>query len=141
DANGLAYVVGVTASQPGTLLANFPVTPTTAFQAAPGSGVANGTAFLTKLDMTQAGTASLLYSTYLGGNGANAAGPGFGDAAFAVAQDATGKTYVTGTTTSTDFPTTPTAFQLAAPAAIAQGTVFLSSFVTAAAGPASLAYS
>ena len=43
---------------------------------------------------------------------------------------AAGKTYLAGTTTSTDFPTTATAFQQSAPAAIAQGTVFLSSFDT-----------
>jgi hypothetical protein len=141
DSNGMAYVVGLTASQPGTLLANFPVTAATAFQAAPRAGLANGTSFLTKLDTTQSGAASLIYSTYLGGNGANASGPGFGDSAFAVAEDATGKTYLTGTTTSTDFPTTATAFQQSAPAAIAQGTVFLSSFDTTAAGAASFLYS
>jgi hypothetical protein len=134
------YVVGLTASQPGLLLQNFPVTPS-AFQPSPGAGIANGTAFLTKLDTTQSGSASLVYSTYLGGNGTNASGPGFGDAAFAVAQDATGKTYLTGTTTSTDFPTTATAFQRSAPVAIAQGTVFLSSFDTTGVGAASLLYS
>ena len=140
DANGLVYVVGLTASQPGLLLANFPVTAT-AFQASPGAGIANGTAFLTKLDTTQSGSASLIYSTYLGGNGANASGPGFGDSAFAVAEDAAGKTYIAGTTTSTDFPTTPSAFQQLAPAAIAQGTVFLSSIDTTQTGVASLLYS
>ena len=141
DSNGMAYVVGLTASQPGALLADFPVMATSAFQPTPGAGLANGTAFLTKLDTTQAGNASLMYSTYLGGNGTNASGPGFGDSAFAVTQDATGKTYLVGTTTSTDFPTTATAFQQSAPAAIAQGTVFLSSFDTTSAGAASLLYS
>ncbi len=141
DANGVAYVVGLTASQPGNLLANFPVTAATAFQAIPGSGIANGSAFLTKLDMTQSGIASLLYSSYLGGNGVNASGPGFGDSAFGIAQDSTGKTYLTGTTTSTDFPTTATAFQQSAPTAISQGTVFVSNFDTTKAGVASLQYS
>jgi hypothetical protein len=141
DSNGLAYVVGLTASQPGALLANFPVTATTSFQAAPGAGLANGTAFLAKLDTAQTGSASLLYSTYLGGNGTNAAGPGFGDSAFAVAEDSAGKTYLAGTTTSTDFPTTPNAFQQSAPAAIAQGTVFVSSLDTTQTGAASLLYS
>jgi hypothetical protein len=141
NANGLVYVVGLTASQPGALLANFPITATTAAQAAPGAGIANGTAFLTKLDTTQTGSASLLYSTYLGGNGINASGPGFGDSAFAVAEDSTGKTYIAGTTTSTDFPTTPNAFQQSAPAAIALGTVFVSSFDTTQIGAASLLYS
>src|SRR5580698_6853968 len=122
DSNGMAYVVGLTASQPGT-------------------GLANGAAFLTKLDTTQSGAASLIYSTYLGGNGANASGPGFGDSAFAVAEDSAGKTYLAGTTTSTDFPTTPTAFQQAAPLAIAQGTVFVSSLDTTIPGAGSLLYS
>ena len=140
DANGLVYVVGLTASQPGLLLANFPVTGT-AFQASPGAGIANGTAFLTKLDTTQSGDASLIYSTYLGGNGANASGPGFGDSAFAVAEDLAGKTYLAGTTTSTDFPTTPTALQQSAPGAIAQGTVFVSSLDTTIPGAGALLYS
>jgi hypothetical protein len=141
DSNGMVYIVGLTASQPGALLANFPVTATTAFQAAPGAGLANGTSFLTKLDTTQSGAASLIYSTYLGGNGANASGPGFGDSAFAVAEDSTGKTYLTGATTSTDFPTALGAFQQSAPAAIAQGTIFISKFDTTLAGAASLLYS
>jgi hypothetical protein len=141
DSNGLAYVVGLTASQPGALLANFPVTAATAPQATPGAGLVNGTAFLTKLDTAQTGSASLLYSTYLGGNGVNASGPGIGDSAFAVAEDSAGKTYLVGTTTSTDFPTTPNAFQQSAPAAIAQGTVFVSAFDTTQTGAASLLYS
>jgi beta-propeller repeat-containing protein len=141
DSAGLVYVVGVTGSQPGATLADFPITATTAFQATPGTGIVSGTGFLSKLDATQTGSASLLYSTYLGGNGANASGPGFGDSAFAVAEDAAGKTYVAGTTTSTNFPTTPNAFQQSAPAAIAQGTVFLSSFDTTLTGAASLLYS
>jgi hypothetical protein len=140
DANGLVYVVGLTASQPGLLLANFPVTAA-AFQSSPGAGIANGTGFLAKLDTTQSGSASLIYSTYLGGNGVNASGPGFGDSAFSVAEDSSGKTYLAGTTTSTDFPTTPTAFQQAAPAAIAQGTVFVTSLDTTISGAGSLLYS
>jgi len=141
DSNGLVYIVGLTASQPGALLANFPITATTAFQATPGAGIANGTAFLAKLDTAQLGSASLVYSTYLGGNGTNASGPGFGDSAFAVTEDSAGKTYLVGTTTSTDFPTTPSAFQQSAPAAIAQGTVFVSSLDTTQIGAASLLYS
>ena len=47
----------------------------------------------------------LVYSTYLGGSN--------GDFAYAVATDAKGNTYVTGTTGSTDFPFTQGAFQTA----------------------------
>jgi hypothetical protein len=46
---------------------------------------------------------TLAYSTYLGGSS--------GDAGQAVAVDAAGNAYVTGFTGSTDFPTTPGAFQ------------------------------
>jgi hypothetical protein len=57
-------------------------------------------AFVTKLDPT--GTA-LVYSTYLGSGGQEWADD--------VAIDARGNAYVIGTTRSTDFPTTPGAFQ------------------------------
>jgi len=142
DKNGLVYVVGLTASQPGTALANFPVTASTAFQPTAPTGIASGTAFLAKLDTTQLGAASLIYSTYFGGNGAHAAGPGFSDAGFGVAEDSAGNTYVAGTTGSTDFPTTTgTAFQPTVPAGNMGGTAFVSRFDTTKAGPASLLYS
>ena len=141
DKNGAVYVVGLTASQPGAALANFPITTTTAFQATPDPSNTMGTAFLTKLDTTQTGAASLIYSTYLGGNGVHGASQGFGDAAFAVAEDSVGNTYLTGTTTSTNFPTTMTAFQKSAPVAIAGGTVFVSRFDATKTAAASLLYS
>jgi len=144
DPNGLVYVVGLTASQPGAALANFPVTASTAFQATPDPANTTGTGFLTKLDTTKTGAASLIYSTYLGGNGVNAGtalGPGFGDAAFGVAEDSTGKTYVAGTTSSTNFPTTLTAFQQTTPAGNTGGTAFVSRFDTTKVGAASFLYS
>jgi hypothetical protein len=144
DKNGLVYVVGLTASQPGTALANYPVTASTAFQPTAPTGIATGTAFLAKLDTTQLGAASLIYSTYLGGNGAHAAspGPGFSDAGFGVAEDSAGNTYVAGTTGSTDFPTTTgTAFQPTVPAGNTGGTAFVSRFDTTKSGAASLLYS
>src|SRR2546425_238817 len=89
DAAGNAYVTG------GTGSINFPTTPG-AFQTTSGGG----DAFVTKLDPTGA---ALVYSTYLGGSS--------GDFANGIAVDATGSAYVTGTTTSADFPTTPGAAQ------------------------------
>jgi hypothetical protein len=84
DSSGNAYVAGRTRSS------DFPVT-TGAFQTtAPGSQ----DGFVTKLNAT--GTA-LGYSTYLGGSN--------NDAANAVAVDSSGDAYVTGQTTSTDYPT------------------------------------
>jgi hypothetical protein len=51
----------------------------------------------------------LLYSRSLGGNGGNA--PGGGDFGMGIAVDPAGNAYVTGSTTSNDFPTTANAFQ------------------------------
>jgi hypothetical protein len=88
DAAGNAYVTGVTDS------ADFPTTP-----GAWDRTFASGDAFVTKLNAT----GSLLsYSTYLGGSS--------GDSANAIAVDGEGNAYVTGSTHSTDFPTTPGAF-------------------------------
>ncbi len=51
----------------------------------------------------------LAYSTYLGGS--NEESDYLWGAVFGIAVDATGNTYVTGTTTSVDFPTTPGAYR------------------------------
>jgi hypothetical protein len=113
DAAGEAYVAGQTYST------DFPVTQG-AFQVqnnAAGLQVTN--AFVTKLN--PAGTA-LLYSTYLGGGGerlVRLGGCGSGqsvptgeeDGADAIAVDAAGNAYVTGTAVSTDFPVTAGAYQ------------------------------
>ena len=54
-------------------------------------------AFVTKFDPSAAGTASVVYSTYLGGSSP--------DQALGIAIDSTGNAYITGSTSSTDFPT------------------------------------
>src|SRR5256884_6857383 len=102
----------------------------------------SGNAFLTRIDTTQLQDASLIYSTYLGGNGANAAFLGYGDEGFGVAADSSGNAYVVGTTTSTDstFTTSATAYQSAPPANTA-ASVFVSRIATTQVGPASLIYS
>jgi hypothetical protein len=97
DAGGNTYVTG----QTGT--ADFPTTPG-AFRT--GLGDTYNAAFITKLN--PAGTA-LVYSTYLGG-GALSQTVGYG-----IAVDAGGNAYVTGETSSVDFPTTPGAFQSPTP--------------------------
>ena len=56
--------------------------------------------------LNPAGTA-LVYSTYLGGSGL--------DVAYGIAVDGSGNAYVTGNTGSTDFPTTPGAYQTTNP--------------------------
>jgi len=87
DGTGAAYLTGSTTST------NFPTA--NAFQ--PTSG-GNQDAFVTKID--NAGD-SLLYSTYLGGSGGTV---GFPETGSGIAVDSAGDAYVTGTTSSPNFP-------------------------------------
>jgi uncharacterized protein (TIGR03437 family) len=96
DSAGNVYVTG------STLSIDFPTK--NPYQSAPPSKqVAPGgwaSAFITKFSPDGS---SLVYSTYLGGNGA--------DRGYAIAVDSTGNAYVTGLTTSPNFPITPGAYQ------------------------------
>jgi len=92
DSSGNAFVTGRTASF------DFPLAKS--FQAANHGSPGEGTAFVTKLNA--AGNA-LVYSTYLGGT--------FFEQGLGIAVDHHGRAYVTGSTGSPDFPTTPDAFQ------------------------------
>jgi hypothetical protein len=85
DPDGAAYVSGATDS------ANFNVTAGV-LQSTNGGGGTD--AFVTKLNVDGS---SLAYSTYLGGSGS--------DAAFGIALDPARNAYVTGTTSSANFPT------------------------------------
>jgi hypothetical protein len=89
DASGCAYITG------GTESPNFPTTP----GAYDPSYNGNGDVFVTKLSPDGR---TLLYSTFLGGSSA--------DVALAIAVDASGCAYITGYTSSSDFPTTPGAY-------------------------------
>jgi len=115
DAAGDAYVAGQTGST------DFPVTAG-AFQSQ-NKAAANkaSNAFVTELN--PAGSA-LVYSTYLGGSGAPIVNGNIGscrsaqfvptgeeDGATAIAIDAAGNAYVTGTAVSADFPVTAGAYQ------------------------------
>ena len=90
DSQGNAFVTGYTFSL------DFPVT--TGAQQSINRGTAN--AFLAKIGPNGD---KLLYSTFLGGNGS--------DAARALALDPTGNVYLTGYTNSPNFPVTPNAAQ------------------------------
>ncbi len=93
DSNGNAYITGQSTST------NFPVTPG-AIQTA---GQSTGLAFVARINPALSGTGSLIYSTLLGGTSSNV-GTG-------IAVDASFSAYITGQTTSTDFPATTSAFQ------------------------------
>ena len=93
DTSSNAYVTGETFSR------DFPITPG-AFQRISGG---RSDAFVTKLNPTGS---DLVYSTFLGGSGRT-----LGDEGYAIAVDTLGNAYVTGETVSSDFPTTPGAFQ------------------------------
>jgi hypothetical protein len=102
DSAGAAYVAGYTNSS------DFPTR--NPFQAFPGGGVCGSPsslsacfdAFVAKLNPQGSG---LVYSTYLGGSG--------GDYGYGIAVDNVGTAFVTGLTTSTNFPVSTGAFQSA----------------------------
>ncbi|GIV23085.1 MAG: hypothetical protein KatS3mg025_0744 [Bacteroidia bacterium] len=90
DASSCAYITGITKSS------DFPTTPG-AYDPSLNGG--SWDAFVTKLSPTGS---SLVYSTFLGGSS--------NDVGSAIAIDASGCAYITGGTSSTDFPTTTGAY-------------------------------
>lgn len=117
DGAGNAYVVGTTSST------DFPLQA--AFQSTLKSSVSN--AFVSKIT---AGGGALIFSTYLGGSGAQ------GDMGAAIALGSKEDIFVDGSTSSTDFPVTATAFE-----DTLQGTNFNAFLTRINASGASLAYS
>jgi hypothetical protein len=94
DSGGNVYVAGETASS------DFPTTPgayDTTLNNVSGAGIYD--AFVSKLDSS---LTSLLSSTFLGG--------GYSEEAYSLAIDSGGNVYVAGGTASSDFPTTPGAY-------------------------------
>ncbi len=94
DSAGNAYLVGQTFSP------DFPVTPGAFQTKCGGNNCVGGDAFITELN---ASGSALIYSTYLGG--------GAVDQGNGIALDSVGDAYIVGYTQSTNFPTTPGAFQ------------------------------
>jgi hypothetical protein len=144
DANGNAYIGGQTFSNPGAAGSGGFAVTTGGLQQTPQNTF--GTGFLTRIDTTQSGGASLVYSTYVGGNGANSNNNpnsfGFGDTITGVAVDTSNNAYVTGATTSTgtSFPAM-NAFQSTANPSNVNGGAFVTRIDTTKANGASLIYS
>jgi hypothetical protein len=88
------YVTGLTTSP------NFPVTSDAYDPTINSFGLPDG--FLARIDTTRSGADALEYSTYLGGGGL--------DVGLSIALEGH-EAYLTGTTTSPNFPVTPDAFQ------------------------------
>jgi Bacterial Ig-like domain (group 3)/MBG domain (YGX type)/Beta-propeller repeat len=134
--NGMAYIGGL------TLTAEFPTTPgvvkPNCVANTPDNGDCIGyTGFLSAFDTTQSGSASLVYSTYIGGT-ETAAGNSPQTQVNGLAADSSNNVYVTGFTSRIDYPTTPGAYQTTcghANAANACGTAFLTKI-----NPAGTAY-
>jgi hypothetical protein len=96
DSAGRMVITGPSGSS------NFPVT-TGAYQRVYAGGAAEfGDATVTLLNPDGGGAADLVYATYLGGSGQ--------EQAWGIAVDAAGAIYVSGSTTSANFPTTVSAF-------------------------------
>jgi len=95
DGEGNAYVSGLTSSS------NFPITPGAwdEIYSGGGGGYIVGDTFVAKLNPSGS---SLIYATFLGGSGGS-------DISTGIAIDGSGAAYVTGSTGSVNFPTTPDA--------------------------------
>ena len=107
DSGGKAYIGGY------TNYATFPVTSGSYQTACPACANGKTDGFVLTFDPNQSGTASLVYSTFLGGNGSNSGGycAAAEDGVNGIAVDSKSNAYVTGATCSTDFPTTHGVFQ------------------------------
>jgi hypothetical protein len=116
DSAGEAYVIGTTSSN------DFPTAAAFQPTLAGGSRFGAQNAFVTKLNSTGS---ALVYSTYLGGSSSRAPDSGYG-----IAVDVDGNAYVTGYTTSNNFPTTPGAFQPAISGPYFSGGIPQDAFVT-----------
>ena len=97
DSTGKIYVGGDACS------GDFPVT-SGAYQTTNSAG---GKAFVTKFDPAQVGSASLVFSTFLGGTNG-----GEGEVLNGLVLDLSDDVFTSGSTSSTDFPTTSEAYQI-----------------------------
>jgi hypothetical protein len=117
DSTGKVYITGATPSN------NFPTTAGV-FQTT--SSSSGQTGFVAKFDPTKSGTASLVYSTYLGGPTTQTTEEG-------IAVDSAGNAYIAGLG-GVDFPTTASAFHYTG-AASTNGGVFVTKLNATATAP------
>jgi hypothetical protein len=120
--NGIAYIGGLTRAS------NFPVTPgavkgACTLSSGNAGNCVNLTGFLSAFDTTKSGASSLVYSTFIGGT---ETGNSIQQVQ-ALAADGSNNVYVTGTTQSTDYPTTAGAYQTAC---TLQGTICNATFLS-----------
>jgi len=129
DAQGLVYVTGTTDSSGGSGAITFPVT-----QNAIQSGLAGSTdAFLSIIDPTKAGQASLIYSSFLGGSNS--------EKGHSVAVNAAGSLIaVAGYTNSSDFPTTSNGYRSNPAPSGFQSNGFIAQFMSSLPGNLSSQY-
>jgi len=106
DPNGNAILTGQATSL------DFPTTPN-AYQPQCTTAGECASPFVSVIDPTLSGPASLPYSTYLDGTMSNVVGTGY-----AAASDPNGDIYLGGNTQTTDFPVSPNSFQPACPSSI-----------------------
>jgi uncharacterized repeat protein (TIGR01451 family) len=108
DSAGKAYLGGATD------VPSFPTTPG-AYQTVCAGCLNNNNenGFILSFDPSQSGLASLVFSTFLGGNGLapNGVGCVYQDSVYAIALDRSDNIYLTGSACSADFPTTARAYQ------------------------------
>ncbi len=115
-ANGIAFLGGDTPA------ARFPTTPgavkaaCTALASGATYSCTSEDAFVTAIDTTKSGAASLVYSTRLGGSAPNGYSPGSGgnvpnQQAYGLAADAQNDVYVTGVTLDPTFPVPSNGYQ------------------------------
>jgi hypothetical protein len=127
--NGIAYLGGQ------TLASDFPTTPgvvrpNCALSSGNAGDCANYTAFLSAFDTTKSGSASLLYSTYIGGTEVATAGNSTPQQVQGLAADSSNNVYVTGYSTAIDFPTTKGAYQTTCIVFSNSGTCNPNAFIT-----------
>jgi len=119
DANGNAYVTGVTLSATGFPIANASTAPFSTTLLSP-----EGNAFVTEVNTNGSGLPSLLFSSYLGGSGTGPNDFPFGDFGAGITVDSSSNAYIVGTTSSgLSFPTQGT--QITSCAKNANSTVFV----------------